>query len=200
MQELDPDEASMTFNSTTTWGWPAKALHWIGAVIILLLLVHGWWMTHMTPRPDRLAHYAGHSAPGYDLLALVILRLLWRWLNPVPELPADLKPGAHGRACRARRLYVLIAGRVAHRLGGRDDVPHPMTKDVFGIDAADRHGGGSIGAPVVRGIAHGPRLPAGRGRARPRHRGAASPSPQTQRRPAAHDLGHARLMSARGGR
>jgi cytochrome b561 len=81
----------MMFNSTTRWGWPAKALHWIGAAIILLLLGHGWWMTHMAPRADRLAHYAGHSALGYDLLVLITLRLLWRWLNPVPPLPADLK-------------------------------------------------------------------------------------------------------------
>jgi len=32
----------------------------------------------MTPRLERLANYAGHSAMGYDLLALLILRLLWR--------------------------------------------------------------------------------------------------------------------------
>jgi cytochrome b561 len=61
--------------------------------------------THLTPRPDRLANCAGHSALGYDLLALVILRLLWRWLNPVPEPGTSLRPHA---------------GRVAHRLGGRD--------------------------------------------------------------------------------
>ena len=64
----------MTRNSTSDWGWPAKILHWVGAALILLLLGHGWWMTHMTPRPDRLANYAGHSAMGYDLFALLILR------------------------------------------------------------------------------------------------------------------------------
>ena len=31
----------MIFSTATTWGWPAKVLHWIGAVMILLLLVHG---------------------------------------------------------------------------------------------------------------------------------------------------------------
>ena len=56
----------MIANTSAEWGWPAKALHWVGALAILLLLGHGWWMTHLAPRPDRLAHYAGHSAlePG----------------------------------------------------------------------------------------------------------------------------------------
>ena len=25
-----------------------------------------------------------HAAIGYDLLVLLVLRLLWRWMNPVP--------------------------------------------------------------------------------------------------------------------
>src|SRR5260370_33282624 len=77
--------------------------------MILLLLVHGWWMTHMTPRPERLANYAGHSAMGYDLFALLILRLLWRWFNPPPELPADLQR-LERIAARASHeaLYVLM--------------------------------------------------------------------------------------------
>ena len=46
----------------------------------------------MTPRPERLANCAWYSALGDDLFALVVFRLLWRWLNPVPELPSDVKP------------------------------------------------------------------------------------------------------------
>jgi cytochrome b561 len=68
-----------------------------------VLLAHGWWMTHMTPRPDRVANYAWPSALGYDLLALTVVRLLWRSFNQVPELPGGLKPwGAGGRACWAQ--------------------------------------------------------------------------------------------------
>ena len=125
----------MTFNTATTWGWPAKALHWIGAAMILLLLVHGWWMTHMTPRPERLANYAGHSALGYDLLALIIVRLLWRWLNPVPELPADLKPWERAAAHAGHvSLYLLmfIVSVTGWMVATTFRVP--MTKDVFGIN------------------------------------------------------------------
>ena len=125
----------MTRNSTKVWGWPAKALHWIGAAIILLLLGHGWWMTHMAPRPDRLAHYAGHSALGYDLLALIVLRLLWRWLNPVPELPADLKPWER-LAARAGHISLYVLMFIVSLTGWMVATTFrvPMTKDLFGID------------------------------------------------------------------
>ena len=61
----------MIRNSTTAWGWPSIALHWLGAALIIVLLVHGWWMTHLAPRPDRLANYGLHAALGYDFLALL---------------------------------------------------------------------------------------------------------------------------------
>jgi cytochrome b561 len=125
----------VTFNSATRWGWPAKTLHWIGAAMILLLLVHGWWMTHMTPRPDRLANYAGHSALGYDLLALIVLRLLWRWLNPVPELPADLKPWERMAAHAGHySLYVLMFFVSLSGWMVATTFRTPMTRDLLGIN------------------------------------------------------------------
>src|SRR5262245_37838007 len=122
----------MTRNSKTDWGWLAKAFHWVGAAMILILLVHGWWMTHMTPRPERLANYAWHSAQGYDLLVLLMLRLLWRWLNPLPELPADLRRWEHVAARLSHAgLYVSVS------LTGwmvATTFRVPMTKDLLGID------------------------------------------------------------------
>lgn len=124
----------MTFNSATRWGWPAKVLHWSGAAIILVLLAHGWWMTHMTPRPDRLANYEWHSALGYDLLALTILRLIWRWLNPVPELPADLKPWER-MAARIGHISLYAFMFVVSVSGWMVATTFrvPMTRDLFGI-------------------------------------------------------------------
>ena len=124
----------MTFNSTAKWGWPAKLLHWVGALIILLLLGHGWWMTHLTPRPDRLAHYAWHSALGYDFLLLIVLRLLWRWFNPVPTLPADLKPWERAAAHIGHfSLYLLIFVVSVTGWMVASTFRVPITKDLFGI-------------------------------------------------------------------
>lgn len=91
----------MVRNTNERWGWPARALHWIGAAAILVLLLHGWWMTHLAPRTERIANYGWHAALGYDLLMLLILRLLWRLANTVPAIPAGLTP------------FELFAGRLS---------------------------------------------------------------------------------------
>jgi cytochrome b561 len=124
----------MVRNSNVAWGWPAKLLHWIGAILIVLLLAHGWWMTHMAARPDRLAHYNGHAALGYDLLALLILRLLWRWSNPVPALPDTLerweKLAAHAGHIG---LYLLMFAATLSGWALAGTLRTPMNKDVFGL-------------------------------------------------------------------
>jgi len=124
----------MVRNSAAMWGWPAKLLHWIGALAILLLLGHGWWMVHFAPRADRIAHYAGHAALGYDLLALLILRMLWRWANPVPALPADLKRWERLAAQAGHAgLYLLMfaASLTGWALAGTFRTP--LNKDMFGL-------------------------------------------------------------------
>jgi cytochrome b561 len=125
----------MIRNSRTDWGWPAKVLHWAGAVMILVLLVHGWWMTHMTPRPGRLTNYAWHSALGYDFLALLILRLLWRWLNLLPEPPAYLKPW-EPFAARLGHVVLYVLMFLASLTGWMVATTFrvPMTQDLLGIN------------------------------------------------------------------
>lgn len=124
----------MIRNSKMEWGTAAKFLHWASALIIIVLLSHGWWMTHMTPRPERLSNYAWHSALGYDLLALLLLRILWRWANPVPDLPNSLKAWERLAAQAGHLLlYVLM---LAVSLTGwmvATTFRAPMTKDLLGI-------------------------------------------------------------------
>jgi cytochrome b561 len=124
----------MLHNSQAQWGWPSKILHWLGAVAVLVLLTHGWWMTHMTPRPERAVNSAWHAAIGYDLLALLVLRLLWRWMNPVPAMPGELRRWEviAARAGHAG-LYVLLfaASLTGWALAGT--FRNPMALDLFGL-------------------------------------------------------------------
>jgi len=68
-------------------------------------------------------------------LALTVLRLLWRWFNPVPELPADLKPWERVAARVGHvSLYVLtfIVSLTGWMVATTFRVP--MTKDLLGVD------------------------------------------------------------------
>ena len=124
----------MVRNDGTRWGWPTKALHWIGAALILVLLAHGWWMTHFAPRTGRLAHYVWHASIGYDFLILLILRLLWRWTNPVPALPEELRPWEKLAARLGHvALYVLMlaASLTGWALAGTFRAP--MNEALFGL-------------------------------------------------------------------
>jgi cytochrome b561 len=133
-------------NTDTTWGTPAKIFHWLVAAAVLVLLGHGWWMTHMTPRPERIANYAWHAALGYDVLALMVLRLLWRLSQPVPALPADSKPWE--RLAAALGHWLLYGLLIASSLVGwalAGTMRTPLRLDLFGVPFPQIYGsGGSV--------------------------------------------------------
>ena len=81
-------------NTGTEWGWPAKALHWIVAGLVLAMLPLGFAMVWLVSTlGTKFALYQLHKSLGVLVWALVLARLAWRWLNPlVPVPPADLEP------------------------------------------------------------------------------------------------------------
>ena len=124
----------MAGNSATTWGWPAKLLHWAGVAAILVLLGHGAWMTHFAERAGRVPQYALHAAVGYDFLALLVLRTLWRWMNAVPALPAGLKAW-EVTAAKASHigLYLLMFAASVTGWGMAGTFDPPLAGDLLGI-------------------------------------------------------------------
>ena len=79
----------MVRNSVTRWGGVSRLFHWSLALVIIGMLAYGWWMNHLAARPDRLFHRSIHADIGYLVLLLMVARLIWRSLNPVPALPED---------------------------------------------------------------------------------------------------------------
>jgi len=141
----------MIRSTTAEWGWPAKLLHWLGAAFILVLLIHGWWMTHLAARPDRLANYGWHAAIGYDLMGLLVLRLLWRWANPVPALPGDLKPWERTAAHLGHfGLYLLMLATTltGWAMAGTGRVP--LRQDLLGIELPLIVQSGAVGIGLLR--------------------------------------------------
>ena len=74
----------MTFRNTTrSWGTLSKALHWI----IVLLIINQWviaqWAESLTGFA-KLKTLGYHKSFGMTILMLAVIRLAWRWMNPVP--------------------------------------------------------------------------------------------------------------------
>ena len=80
-----------TMNDAAGWGWPARALHWAMAVLILGLLVVGAYMTRLDDLFARFELTQTHKSFGFVVFALAVLRVAWRAVNPVPAEPADAK-------------------------------------------------------------------------------------------------------------
>ena len=89
-------------------------------------------MTHLAPRPDRLANYGLHAALGYDFLALLIVRLLWRWINPVPSLPGAAWERYAAMAGHIA-LYVLMFACALTGWALAGTFRNPLTRDLLGL-------------------------------------------------------------------
>jgi cytochrome b561 len=77
----------MIRNTDRGWGSVSRLLHWSLGLAIIGMLAYGWWMNHIPARPDRFFHRSIHADIGYVVLLLMVARLIWRGLNPVPALP-----------------------------------------------------------------------------------------------------------------
>ena len=65
---------------------------------------------------------------------MTVLRLLWRWLNPVPAYPAELKPWERWAAHASHvGMYVLMFAVSLTGWVTANTMRTPITKDVFGI-------------------------------------------------------------------
>ena len=79
----------MLRNTASSWGRLSRWFHWGLGFVIIGMLAFGWWMNHISARPDRLFYRSIHADIGYLVLLLMVLRLIWRGINPAPALPSD---------------------------------------------------------------------------------------------------------------
>lgn len=96
-------------NSAERWGSVSQTLHWLIAVLILLLGIVGLTMGDLPKTPKYFWVYTAHKSLGITVLALAALRLGWRLYagspKPVPGTPSwqeRIAAATHGL------LYLLI--------------------------------------------------------------------------------------------
>ena len=78
-------------NTTRAWGSLSKGFHWL----IVLLIISQWVIAERADELKGLAKLealAWHKSFGMTIFMLAVLRLLWRLVNPTPELTTETKP------------------------------------------------------------------------------------------------------------
>jgi len=103
----------MIRNTATRWGWPARGLHWLMALMIAAQVPLGFWMVDaydawLAGKGDTalvMTLSRAHNTNGFLVLILVLGRLGWRLQNPAPDLPAGL---AAWQRLTARATHTLL--------------------------------------------------------------------------------------------
>ncbi len=96
-------------NSKERYGLPAILLHWLMAVLIIGMLCLGLYMDSLPLGSDKLKLYSWHKEWGTVILALVVLRFLWKLTQISPLLPETM-PSWQVHAAKAGHaaLYLLM--------------------------------------------------------------------------------------------
>lgn len=96
-------------NTTDRWGGLAQLFHWLIVALVITQVVLANIADDLPIGVAKLATLARHKSVGITILALVTLRLLWRWANPVPLLPPTLRTFERRLAHFTHAaLYVLL--------------------------------------------------------------------------------------------
>lgn len=132
------------------YGRVAQLFHWLSALLIVVLIPMGFWMQSAEPAVKPLL-YKTHVLIGLSVLGITVLRLVWRWLDTTPDLPAGLE----GRQRLAYQgihwllylvLLVMAASGIALNLtSGLSDVlfagaPGPIPANLAEFPARAAHG------------------------------------------------------------
>jgi cytochrome b561 len=97
-------------NDAAAWGWPARLLHWLIALLVIGVWVLGKVMVDV---PDeelarKFQLYQLHKSIGVTVFALALLRLAWRLANPVPDMPAGMRAWERHAARVTHALFYLL--------------------------------------------------------------------------------------------
>lgn len=114
----------MLSNTDDRYGLPAVALHWIMAALIFGLFGLGLWMADLPKNDFRVSMFGLHKSLGALLLILLVVRVVWRIVNPTPRPvpgPAWQQNAAHWAhlALYGLMIAVPVAGWLMSSAAGR---------------------------------------------------------------------------------
>lgn len=96
-------------NLADRWGSVTITLHWLTALMIVGLSVVGLLMQELGNSPTKIQVYGLHKSIGLTVLALTVLRLLWRLYAGVPQpVPGTPRWQAWASSATHGALYVVL--------------------------------------------------------------------------------------------
>ena len=131
-------------NSSEAWGWPARLIHWVMALLVIGMLGFGFYLTNaFNPGdPAKLGLVQQHKSFGFTVFVLACLRLVWRAVNPTPRLPRGMRRMEYAAARVSHiALYILMVAlpvsgwlmASASPLNNPDAYPIQIRNIVFGL-------------------------------------------------------------------
>lgn len=91
-----------------SYGKPAIALHWIIAILIIGMILLGYYMADIPKgTPGRAFYFNLHKSFGVMAGVLILLRLIWRLTHRAPPLPGSMPRWEASAAKWSHRLLYL---------------------------------------------------------------------------------------------
>jgi cytochrome b561 len=109
------DRRGAPASSGAAWSGIAKFLHWTIAALILAQFVAGWLAVSWRLSPTKLELFVWHKSTGMLVLALVVVRLVWRATHRAPPWPLNMP------------RWERIAARLTHGLLYAAMIAIPLT-------------------------------------------------------------------------
>lgn len=125
----------MTFSGPTaaaSYTPVAKLLHWLVVALLIAQYAVAWNMPHIgrDTKPDTIINL--HFSFGVVILAVVLVRLVWRWTHPEPA-PLDGLPPWQAKSARAVQLALYFLLIVIPLIGWMNASWRGFDVSVFGL-------------------------------------------------------------------
>jgi cytochrome b561 len=86
----------------------AIVLHWLMALLLVVLFAVGQYMNELPLSPWKLKIYSWHKWAGVTAFLLVLARLAWRHAHRPPALPAAMSPPLRFAAHAGHAMLYLL--------------------------------------------------------------------------------------------
>jgi len=78
-------------NASNRYNTASILLHWILGIALIAIFCFGVYMADLPFSPTRLKLFNWHKWAGVTILALSVLRVVWRLTHPAPALPTKIE-------------------------------------------------------------------------------------------------------------